>query len=175
MNETMGKQAADNASSLASEIADVENRLRDMGKLRAATAAHQSAAGRAAGEMSAVRAQRIAAESSIETLTDRQFVLEQQLGEQKRQIQEQQKIVKLAPSDAKASSSYGCSWCAKPARRQLKNTAPYTAKSKSDSARRTWRSSSDRAAHGGGDQSHHCHSARPVSFAPCSANWFASN
>jgi uncharacterized protein involved in exopolysaccharide biosynthesis len=107
MNETMEKQAADNASALASEIADVENRLRDMGKLRAATAARQGAAGRAAGEMSAVRAQRIAAESSIETLTDRQFVLEQQLGEHRRQIEEQQKIVKLAPSDAKSSGSYG--------------------------------------------------------------------
>src|SRR4030095_6579220 len=35
------------------------------------------------------------------------FALEQQIAEQNRQIQEQQRIVKLAPSDARASSSYG--------------------------------------------------------------------
>ena len=78
-----------------------------MGKLRAAIAARQSASGRAAGEASAIRAQRIAAASSIETLTDKQFSLEQQIAEQKRQIQEQQKIAPLAPSDAKSGSSYG--------------------------------------------------------------------
>jgi uncharacterized protein involved in exopolysaccharide biosynthesis len=107
MNEAMEKQAADTAGNLASEIETVENRLRGMGKLRAATAGRQSASGRAAGEMNAVRAQRIAAASSIDTLTDRQFALEQQVNEQKRQIDEQQKIAKLAPSDAKASGSYG--------------------------------------------------------------------
>lgn len=107
MNEAMGKQAADNASGLAAEINEVENRLREMGKLRAATIARQNASGRAAGEINAIRAQRIAAASSIETLTDKQFSLEQQIAEQKRQVQEQQKIAKLAPSDAKASSSYG--------------------------------------------------------------------
>ncbi len=107
MNEAVEKQAADNANNIASAIADVENRLREMGKLRAATAARRGAAGRAAGAMNTDRAQRIAATSSIETLTDKRFALEQQIAEQNRQIQEQQKIVKLAPSDAKASSSYG--------------------------------------------------------------------
>jgi uncharacterized protein involved in exopolysaccharide biosynthesis len=107
MNEVMGKNVADNANNLASEITDVENRLREMGKLRAASAARQSAAGRAIGEMSAARSQRLAAASSIETLTDRQFALQQQMSEQKRQIEEQKNIAKLAPSDAKASSSYG--------------------------------------------------------------------
>ncbi len=107
MNEAMGKQITDEQNSVASEIADVENRLRDMGKLRAAINERQRAAGRAAGEINAARAQRIAAASSIETLTDKQFALKQQIEEQKRQIAEQQKIVKTAPSDAHASSSYG--------------------------------------------------------------------
>lgn len=107
MNEAMEKQAAENASNLASEIAVVETRLRDMGKLRAAIAARQGAAGRAAGDLNAARAQRLAAASSVETLTDKQFALEQQINEQKRQIDEQQKIAKLAPSDAKSSGSYG--------------------------------------------------------------------
>jgi len=107
MNEAVEKQTAEDLSNLASQIGDVENRLREMGKLRAATAARQKAAGRAAGAVGAERAQRIASASSIETLTDKQFALEQQIGEQKRQIEEQQKIAKMAPSDAKASSSYG--------------------------------------------------------------------
>lgn len=107
MNEVVEKQTADNASNIASEIADVENRLREMGKLRAATAARRGAAGRMAGAINAERSQRIAAASSIETLTDKQFALEQQIAEQKKQIQEQQRIAKLAPSDAKASGSYG--------------------------------------------------------------------
>jgi uncharacterized protein involved in exopolysaccharide biosynthesis len=107
MNEVVEKQAADNASNLASDIADLENRMREAGEHRAATAARQGAAGRAAGAINAERAQRIATASSIETLTDKQFALEQQIGEQKRQIQEQQKLAKTAPSDAKASSSYG--------------------------------------------------------------------
>jgi len=111
MNRAMEKQLADQASSLASEINSIENRLRDMGKLRAALATRRSFSGRAAGEINAMRAQRMAAAtaaaSSIETLTDKQFSLEQQIAEQQRQIAEQQKIVKQAPSDAHASGSYG--------------------------------------------------------------------
>jgi hypothetical protein len=78
-----------------------------MGKLRAASAARRGVSGRLAGAINAERSQRIAAASSIETLTDKQFALEQQIAEQKKQIQEQQRIAKLAPSDAKASGSYG--------------------------------------------------------------------
>jgi uncharacterized protein involved in exopolysaccharide biosynthesis len=107
MNEAVEKQAVDKSKSVASEIASVENRLREMGKLRAATAARRGAAGRVAGAINTERAQRIAAASSIETLTDKQFALEQQIAEQQRQIQEQQKIAKIAPSDAKSGSSYG--------------------------------------------------------------------
>jgi uncharacterized protein involved in exopolysaccharide biosynthesis len=107
VNGTIEKQTAEEASSVAAQIAEIENRLRDMGKLNAASAARRSAAGRASGEMSAIRAQRIAAASSIETLGDKKFALEQQIAEQKRQIAEQQKIVKMAPSDARTSSSYG--------------------------------------------------------------------
>jgi uncharacterized protein involved in exopolysaccharide biosynthesis len=107
MNEAMTKQAAESASSLASEIVQVENRLREMGKLRAAISARQSASGRAAGAVSAIRSQRIAAASSVETLSDKQFSLQQQIAEQKRQIEEQEKITRLAPSDAKAGGSYG--------------------------------------------------------------------
>jgi len=107
MNEAVEKQAAENLSALAEEINATESRLREVGKLRADTAARLSVAGRAAGAMNAERAQRIATASSIETLVDKQFSLEQQIAEQRKQIEEQQKLVKAAPSDAKGSSSYG--------------------------------------------------------------------
>lgn len=107
MNDAIEKQATEEASSVASQINEVENQLRDMGKLRAAVAARRRSVGSASSQMSAARAQRIAAASSIETLTDKQFALGQQIEEQKRQIAEQQKIVKAAPSDSRASSSYG--------------------------------------------------------------------
>jgi uncharacterized protein involved in exopolysaccharide biosynthesis len=107
LNKAVEKQVNDDASKTASEIAEVENRLREMGKLRAAISARRRSVGRSSGEMSAIRAQRLAAASTIETLTDKQFALQQQIEEQKRQIAEQQKIVKTVPSDARATSSYG--------------------------------------------------------------------
>lgn len=105
MNEAIKKQLADEKSSVASEIAEIEGRLREMGKLRAA--ARRSSAGRTSADVNDLRARRIAAASSIETLTDKKFALEQQIAEQKRQIAEQQEIVRLVPGDARASSSYG--------------------------------------------------------------------
>ena len=105
MNEAMEKQVADEKRLVASEIAEIESRLREMGNLRAA--ARRSSAGRASAEVTDLRARRIAAASSIETLTDKKFALEQQIAEQKRQIAEQQQIVRFVPSDARASSSYG--------------------------------------------------------------------
>jgi hypothetical protein len=57
--------------------------------------------------MNELRSQRLAAASSLEMLGDRELSLERQIQEQKRQIAEQQEIVKSAPPDARAGSSYG--------------------------------------------------------------------
>src|SRR5262249_14828701 len=57
--------------------------------------------------MGAARMQRIAAESTAEQLSDKQYSLEQQVAEQQRQIAEQEKIAKTAPSDSRSGSSYG--------------------------------------------------------------------
>jgi uncharacterized protein involved in exopolysaccharide biosynthesis len=105
MNEAMEKQLADEKMSVASEIAEIEGRLREMGNQRAA--ARRRSAGRTSADVSDLRARRVAAASSIETLTDKKFALEQQIAEQKRQIAEQQEIVRLVPGDARATSSYG--------------------------------------------------------------------
>ena len=107
INNAIEKQMADESAALNSDISEVEGRMRQLGYLRASDASRRSSASRAASGMSAIRAQRIAAASSAESLSDRVYALEQQVAQQKQQIAEQQKIVKLAPSDAKAGGSYG--------------------------------------------------------------------
>src|SRR5262249_20771658 len=58
---------------------------------------------------STVRAQRLATTNSIDSLSDKEFMLERQIDEQKRQISEQEKLVKTAaPTSGLASNSaYG--------------------------------------------------------------------
>lgn len=107
MNEAIDKHTSEEAASISQEITEVENQLGELGQRRAAAAARQSVAGRMSGAINERRSQQIAAASSIATLSDRQFSLEAQIAEQKRQIAEQQQIVKNAPSDSRAGSSYG--------------------------------------------------------------------
>lgn len=105
MNEALEKQMAGEAEALNAELNDIENRLSQLSERRSAR--RTSGASRPRIDLNAVRAERNAAASSIETLTDKQFSLEREIAAQKAQIAEQRKIVKSAPSEAKSSSSYG--------------------------------------------------------------------
>jgi succinoglycan biosynthesis transport protein ExoP len=105
MNEAVEKQMADEASALDAELNQIEGRLDQLSLKRAS--AHGAGSGRPRVDFNALRAERTAAASSIDTLTDKQFALEREIAEQKRQIAEQQKIVKSAPSEARSNSSYG--------------------------------------------------------------------
>lgn len=105
MNEALEKQLADETENLNTELNDVENRLTQISQQRSF---HRVSGGsRPRIDLNAVRAERAAAASSIETLTDKQFSLEREIAQQKQQIAEQQKIVKAAPSEARSTSSYG--------------------------------------------------------------------
>ncbi len=106
MNQALEKQLADETENLNTELNEVENRLTQISQQRSF---HRVAGGssRPRIDLNAVRAERNAAASSIETLTDKQFSLEREIAQQKQQIAEQQKIVKAAPSEARSSSSYG--------------------------------------------------------------------
>ncbi len=107
MNEAMEQEIADQGEKIASELAEIEGRMSQLGQRSAISAARGRAAGMMRGDFNTTRAQRAAAESSIETLNDRQFALQRQIAEQQSQIAEQEKLVKSAPRDVRSGSSYG--------------------------------------------------------------------
>jgi uncharacterized protein involved in exopolysaccharide biosynthesis len=96
-NETMAKHAADEARALANEIAGIESQLAQAGRTRRASAARSSAAGRAIGNLDRIRAERQAVTSSLETLGDRQYMLERQISDQRRLVAQQRQIAGSAP------------------------------------------------------------------------------
>jgi uncharacterized protein involved in exopolysaccharide biosynthesis len=107
MNNAVEQRMTEQANNITTEIAQIEERLNQLGQKRAVAASLSRAASSARGSFNEIRAQRAAAQSSVETLVDKQFVLEQQIAEQKRQIAEQEKIAKASPRDARSGSSYG--------------------------------------------------------------------
>jgi len=105
MNAAIEKQTTAEADSLNNQLNEVENRLEQMGKR---TGGHRIfRGGHSQPDMNAIRAERAAATSSIETLSDKQFTLEREIAEQKQQIAEQQKIVKTVPADVHSGGSLG--------------------------------------------------------------------
>jgi uncharacterized protein involved in exopolysaccharide biosynthesis len=107
MNQAIAGRFDQQASEISNEIGELESRLSQLGQQRAIASAHNRAASQSRGSFDMHRAQRQAAESSVEALTDKQYALQQQIAETKRQIAEQEKLVKAAPRDVKSGSSYG--------------------------------------------------------------------
>lgn len=107
-NTTLEHQAAAEARAIREEIADIESRLSQTNRQRAASAARASAANRAASNLDRVRSERNAISSSVETLRDREYALQQQVASQKQLILQQQEIVRNAPpaDDGRSNSSY---------------------------------------------------------------------
>jgi uncharacterized protein involved in exopolysaccharide biosynthesis len=107
MNKAVEEETDRRSAQIATEIENIDTRLRQLGERNVVTAARNRATsiGRSAGN--ALASQRIAAASSVEELSDKQYGLEQQVAEQKRQIAEQEKIARSASGDAKSGSSYG--------------------------------------------------------------------
>jgi len=107
-NATLEHQAAEEARAIRAEIADIETRLSQTSQQRAANAARASAASRAASNLDRMRSERNAIASSVETLRDREYALQQQIAGQKQLIVQQQEIVRNAPpaDDGRSSSSY---------------------------------------------------------------------
>ncbi len=107
-NATLEKQAAEEARAIRAEIEDLEGKLTQTNRQRAASAARASAASRVASNIDRVRSERSAIASSVETLRDREYALQQQIAGQKQLIVQQQEIVRSAPptDDGRSSSSY---------------------------------------------------------------------
>ena len=107
MNQAIAGRIDDEAAKVSDELNQLEARLGQLGQQRAINVARSRVASQSRGSFDASRAQRQAAESSVEALTDKQYALQQQIAETKRQIAEQEKLVKAAPRDVKSGSSYG--------------------------------------------------------------------
>ena len=107
MNQAVEQQTEDQANSVNSELSQIEGRLNQLAQQRAVSSIRSRASSFAQSASSTIRAQRAAAASSIETLMDKQYALQQQIAEQQRQIAEQEKLVKAAPRDVRSGSSYG--------------------------------------------------------------------
>jgi uncharacterized protein involved in exopolysaccharide biosynthesis len=106
-NETMARHAVDDANALKAEIADVEAQLNAASRRRRTSAARSSATGRALGSLERARAERSAIASSVETLSDKQYMLERQISDQRRVIAQQQQIVKAAPpAEGRGNTAY---------------------------------------------------------------------
>ena len=108
-NVTMRRQALTELERSRAKIAEIESQLqviaprRDLALLRGEAARYRDSA------VSATSAQRLATADSIDSLSDKEFMLERQLDEQKRQVVEQEKLTKsTATAGVLASNSaYG--------------------------------------------------------------------
>ncbi|MGH9822070.1 MAG: GumC family protein [Blastocatellia bacterium] len=108
MNNAIENQIAEAQASTAQEMGQIEGRLHQLGIEKASDESRKAASSRAQSEMNLARAQKVAAASSVEELTNKQYTLDQQIAEQKKEIAQQEIIAKNAPPPkVEGSSSYG--------------------------------------------------------------------
>jgi uncharacterized protein involved in exopolysaccharide biosynthesis len=108
-NVTMRRQAATELERSRARIAEVEAQLQRLAPQRDLALLREEAARYRDSASSAASAQRLATADSIASLSDKEFMLERQMDEQKRQIAEQEKLVRsAAPVNGLASNNaYG--------------------------------------------------------------------
>src|SRR5215813_7471413 len=108
-NVTMRDQATKELERFSSNIAEVETQLHELAPQRDLALLPAGSAGSPDNPPSGVRAQRLTIAESIESLDDKEFMLERQIDEQRRQIAQQEKLVNsAAPANGLvASGAYG--------------------------------------------------------------------
>ncbi|HKQ75632.1 MAG TPA: hypothetical protein VJ810_18180 [Blastocatellia bacterium] len=107
-NVTMREQAATELERFSVKIAEVEKQLRELAPQRE-LALLRNSAGFPDADSAVVRSERRTAATLIDALSDKEFVLERQIDEQKRLMAEQEKLVKSAATTngLVSSSAYG--------------------------------------------------------------------
>jgi protein tyrosine kinase modulator len=108
-NVTMREQASRELERIGAKIAEVETQMNELAGQRELAIVRNGSAGSLDNDPSAVRAQRLTISSSIDSLDDKEFMLERQIDEQKRQIAEQEKQASSATlaNGLAASGAYG--------------------------------------------------------------------
>src|SRR5215813_11830020 len=108
-NVTMRDQATKELERFSANIAEVETQLHGLAPQRDLALLPAGSAGSPDNPPSGVRAQRLSISDSIDSLDDKEFMLERQIDEQRRQIAEQEKQVNSASlvNGLTASGAYG--------------------------------------------------------------------
>jgi protein tyrosine kinase modulator len=108
-NVTMRRQAAMELERFRAKIAEIETQLQDLAPRRDLELLRGEAAGYRDNSSLAASSQRLITADSIDSLSDKEYMLEKQIDEQKRQIAEQEKLVKSATpaSGLTSNSAYG--------------------------------------------------------------------
>lgn len=103
-NEMVEKGNLDKANELEATIAEIENRLRQIKQ-------EQTAQELSASSLNTIRSQRSSLMAAIIVLSDKELLLNKRITEQKKQISEQESVVKAAPPSSgdavRGSSAYG--------------------------------------------------------------------
>lgn len=108
MNDAIVAQVNKQLQAADQGMTDIEGKLQSISRSKSAADSAMASLNRAESRYSAIRAQKIAESNSAEELASKQYALEQQIAEQKRQIEQQEKLVKAAPaSGSDKGTSYG--------------------------------------------------------------------
>jgi uncharacterized protein involved in exopolysaccharide biosynthesis len=92
-NETRAQQVTSETRRITAELAELEELLRQFGEQKADAAKRTATAGQESTDLRT----RFATVAAMETLSDREYALQQQLSQQQRLIAEQLKVVKAVP------------------------------------------------------------------------------
>ena len=109
-NAAIAKQAEEESKAITVQLATMDAQFEALGQQRAAETARNESVKQALNELGAARATRQVTVASIESLTDKQLLLERQIENQKQQLLDQEKIVNSAVSangGIRAGGSYG--------------------------------------------------------------------
>src|SRR5215475_2349509 len=108
-NVTLRRQAATELERIREKIAETETQLEELTPQRDLALLHNETGRYPGADSSTIRAQRLAVANAIDSLGDKEFMLERQIEEQRRQIAEQEKLVRSAApaSGLAANSAYG--------------------------------------------------------------------
>src|SRR5262249_2245748 len=108
-NTRMREQTARELERFNAKIADVETQLHELAPQHELALLRAGSAGVPDNAPSAVRAQRLSISNSIDSLDDKEFMLERQIDEQRRQIAEQEKQANSAAlvNGLASSGAYG--------------------------------------------------------------------
>ncbi len=98
-NESVRQRASADLEGLKGRIEDVEKRLQELGPVRDLEMIRAQMATRMANDATVNRTQRMTVGTMIETLADREYTLERQITDIKRQVDEQERIVSASTSN----------------------------------------------------------------------------